>query len=107
MSGGGDTFRFALLLNTDWMFFFTRLFQFISYLEQKALSEVIMKSLAETARGFFLDLNFSVVEIAPDRWITAVQEQSSFTVLSPLQANILSPTDHHKGKKTLSAWLTP
>lgn len=79
----------------------------MSYLEQKALSEAIMKSLAETARGFLLDLNFSVVEIAPDRWITAVQEQSSFTVLSLLQANIFSPTDHHKANKTLSAWLTP
>lgn len=77
------------------MFFFTRLFQSISYLRQKALSEAIVKSLAKTARGFLLDLNFSVVEIAPDHWITAVQEQSSFSVLSPLQANILSPTDHH------------
>lgn len=63
----GETFKFALLLNSDSMFFFTRLFQFISYLRQKALSEAIMKSLAQTARGFLLDLNFSVVEIAPDR----------------------------------------
>lgn len=75
----------------------------MSYLEQKALSEAVMTSLAETARGLLLDLNFSIVEIAPDHRITAVQEQSSFTVLSALQANILPPTDHHKGNKTLSA----
>lgn len=103
----GEAFKFGLLLNSDSMFFFTRLFQFIPYLKQKALSEAIVKSLAKTARGFLLDLNFSGVEIAPDHWITAVQVQSSFTVLSPLQVNILSPTDHHKGNKTLSAWLTP
>lgn len=85
------------------MFFFTRLFQFISYLKEKALAEAIMKSLAKTSRGFPLHLSFTGVEIAPDHWITAVQEHSTSTVLPPLQANILSPTDHHKGNKTLSA----
>jgi len=66
-----------------------------------------MKSLAKTARGFLSDLNFSVVEIAPDHWITAAQAQGGFSVLSPLQANILSPTGHQQGNKTLSACPNP
>lgn len=40
---------------------------------------------------------------APAHWITETQKQSGFIVLSPQQADILSPTDHHRGNKTLSA----
>lgn len=58
--------KFALLLNSDSMFLFTRLFQFMSYLKKKALSEAIMKTLTKTAVGFLLDLMLLGVEIAPD-----------------------------------------